>query len=206
MDLIEGLKNRRSYKFPYENKPVEKELLNKCIKLSMLAPSAHNSQPWRYIVLEDIVLRTKLINEMNEKLRTDLKKDGKTANFIENKVKKTREPFLNSPVLILACMSSSNLDKYGDPERKNNEFVLGVLSVASSITYLLVTLHESGLASCWYSAPLFAREIFAKILDLPEDFYPLAFITVGYPSDKGVPQPDRVPIDSILFFNSLKKR
>lgn len=202
MDLLESLKKRRSYKFPFEKKQIDPKIIEKCINISKWAPSAHNSQPWRYIVLQNMDLRTKLINRMNNKLRKDLRNDGKSEEFIENKIKTTKTQFLQAPILIVACMDLKALKDYQDSERKHNEFVLGVLSVASSITYLLISLQEHSLVSCWYSAPLFAREIVSEMLKLPGTYYPLAFITVGYPSIKEITPPKHQKLDTFFFYNS----
>ncbi len=202
MEIINALKNRRSYKFPFEKKEVEKRIIEECIEISQWAPSAHNSQPWRYIIIDIKEQRLTLVDKMNEKLRKDLKKNGISEEEIDIKIKLTREQFLNSPFLILSCMDSSVLYIYPDNERNKNEFILGNLSVASSITYLLISFQKYGLASCWYSAPLFTREIVISILNLPKTYYPIAFITVGYPKKKEIKPPNRQPLNKILFISS----
>ena len=37
----------------YINKPVDREIINRCIEAARLAPSASNSQPWTFIVVDD---------------------------------------------------------------------------------------------------------------------------------------------------------
>lgn len=44
--------NRRSIR-KFENKPVEKEKIERLLKAAMQAPSAANQQPWEFIVVED---------------------------------------------------------------------------------------------------------------------------------------------------------
>ena len=183
-------------------KKVEKRIIEECIEISQWAPSAHNCQPWRYIIIDIKEQRLTLVDKMNEKLRKDIKKNGKSEEEIEKKIKLTREQFLNSPFLILSCMDSSVLNIYPDNERNNNEFILGNLSVASSITYLLISFQKYKLASCWYSAPLFAREIVSSVLNLPKNYYPIAFITVGYPKKKEIKPPNRQPLNKILYFSA----
>ncbi|GBG57819.1 nitroreductase [Sporomusaceae bacterium FL31] len=52
MNLYEGIQKRRSIR-KYENRPVEKEKIEKLLKAGMQAPSAANQQPWEFIVVED---------------------------------------------------------------------------------------------------------------------------------------------------------
>jgi nitroreductase len=49
---MEAIFNRRSIR-KYQDKPVEKEKIDKLIKAAMQAPSAANQQPWEFIVVEN---------------------------------------------------------------------------------------------------------------------------------------------------------
>ncbi|MFX1387915.1 MAG: coenzyme F420-0:L-glutamate ligase [Promethearchaeota archaeon] len=192
------LKNRRSYKLPFASRNIDRVTIDECIKLARWAPSAHNGQFWRYIILERDNLRVNLIKKMNEKLRIDLKKDGKSNDFIESKVERTRNNFIKAPILILLCLDTLDLEKYPDFERTQNEFLLGIQSISSSATYLLLAFEMKKLAACWYCAPLFAKDIIKKSLKLPETYIPIAFFTVGYPL-KPVQPPNRKLLKEIIF-------
>jgi len=54
------------------------------------------------------------------------------------------------------------------------------------------------LAACWYCAPLFAKDIIKKSLELPETYIPIAFFTVGYPL-KSIQAPNRKMLNEIIF-------
>ncbi len=192
------LMNRRSYKFDFNLDKLERDDIKRCIDLARWAPSAHNAQQWQYIILDKDENREELIDNMNKKLRIDLEKDGKSQKFIENKINRTRENFLQAPYLILLCLDKLKLDNYSDPERAENEFILGVQSISASATYLLLAFEMENIAACWYCAPLFSKEIVKKTLDLPESFVPMAFFTVGY-SIKSVKAPKRKDLGDIIY-------
>ncbi|MHA1437688.1 MAG: coenzyme F420-0:L-glutamate ligase [Promethearchaeota archaeon] len=192
------LKTRRSYKLDFSNTNIDKKLIEECIDIARWAPSAHNSQFWRYIILEKDSLRKTLVNKMNEKLKIDLKKDGKPEDFINKKIKKTRKQFLEAPFLILLCLDSTDLEKYPNSDRENNEFIMGVQSISCSAIYFLLALHIKHLVACWYCAPLFAKKIIKEVLILPESYVPMAFFTVGYPKTK-VKAPNRKELNEIIF-------
>ena len=196
--LVDCMKSRRSYKFPFKDKRVDRNTINECIEIARWAPSAHNGQYWRYIIIEKLELREKLITLMNQKLRNDLTNDGKSEVFIENKLNKTRKNFLDAPVLVLLCLDIIELEKYPDKERLENEFILGVQSISSSATYLLLAFEIKKLAACWYCAPLFAKDIIKETLNLPKSYVPMAFFTVGYPI-KSVPAPPRKKLQEIIY-------
>jgi coenzyme F420-0:L-glutamate ligase/coenzyme F420-1:gamma-L-glutamate ligase len=192
------LKNRRSYKLKYEPGDIKKEDIEECIEVARWAPNAHNAQHWRYIIFERGKLRESLIEKMNKKLISDLEKDGKSKDFIKLKIEKSRKNFLNAPILILLCLDTLDLEKYPDPERTQNEFILGIQSISSSATYLLLAFEMKKLAACWYCAPLFAKNIIKDHLKLPESYIPMAFFTVGY-SMKPIKAPKRKELKEIIY-------
>ncbi|MFX0057906.1 MAG: nitroreductase family protein [Candidatus Hodarchaeota archaeon] len=198
VDLANVLKSRRSYKLKFDARLVDIEIIKKCIEIARWAPSAHNGQFWRYIIIEQGKLRELLIDRMNTKLRNDLKKDGKSENYIKAKTRKSKNDFIKAPFLILLCLDSKAFEKYADDDRNQNEFIMGIQSISASATYLLLALELEKLASCWYCAPLFANEIVKKTLKLPETYLPMAFFTVGYPVTK-VNAPSRKPIQEIIY-------
>jgi coenzyme F420-0:L-glutamate ligase/coenzyme F420-1:gamma-L-glutamate ligase len=195
---LDFLKNRRSYKLSFDLKNVDKKIIEKCIDVARWAPSAHNGQFWRYLILEKGKIRTELIENMNRKLRRDLTEDGKSEQFIQQKILKTKHNFLDAPFLILLCLDTKDLERYTDEERTNNEYLLGIQSISASAVYLLLALHSESLAACWYCAPLFSKEIIKKVLKLPNSYEPMAFFTVGYPI-KEINPPPRKTLNEILY-------
>jgi coenzyme F420-0:L-glutamate ligase/coenzyme F420-1:gamma-L-glutamate ligase len=197
-NFTEILKNRRSYKLKFDSKAISRDLIIECIDLARWAPSAHNAQHWRYILLEKGKTRQKLINSMNEKLREDLLKDGKPENFIKKKINKTRAKFIDAPFLILLCLDTNELEKYPNSERNQNEYIMGIQSISASAIYLLLAFESKKIAACWYCAPLFAKELIKKELNLPDTLDPMAFITAGYPI-KIVKTPKRKELNEIII-------
>jgi len=55
-----NLVNKRYSVRNYKNTPVARDTLNRCIEAARLAPSACNSQPWKFIVVDDAELLKKL--------------------------------------------------------------------------------------------------------------------------------------------------
>ncbi len=202
--LSEILKNRRSYKLKFDSREVDLKIIENCIELAGWAPSAHNGQFWRYVILKKGKVRNDLIVNMNLKLRQDLEKDGKSDTFIQKKIDKTRENFLEAPILILLCLDTTDLEKYSDPERSNNEYILGIQSISASATYFLLTLSSENLAACWYCAPLFSKNIVRETLQLPSSYEAMAFFTVGYPI-KQIKAPARKKLSDFIYkLNNLR--
>lgn len=52
MEIMEAIRTRRSIR-KYEDKPISEEMIRKMLKAAMMAPSAGNAQPWRFIVINE---------------------------------------------------------------------------------------------------------------------------------------------------------
>jgi coenzyme F420-0:L-glutamate ligase/coenzyme F420-1:gamma-L-glutamate ligase len=192
------LRSRRSYKLEFNDRKINIALIEESIELARWAPSAHNGQFWRYAIIDQGSSRENLIENMNNKLKDDLLREGRSKDYIQRKIEKTRTNFLSCPYLILLCLDKKGLEKYSDSDREKNEYIMGVQSVSASATYLLLAFEIKGLAACWYCAPLFAKDIIKDTLNLPNSFIPMAFFTVGY-SMKESPKPNRKDLKDIIF-------
>ena len=62
MDFQKLIQQRQSVR-KYIDKAVEKDKLNRCLEAARMAPSASNSQPWKFIVIDDPVLKDKIARE-----------------------------------------------------------------------------------------------------------------------------------------------
>ena len=49
---MDTILSRRSIR-RYQNRPVEEALVEYCLRSAMAAPSAHNQQPWAFVVIDD---------------------------------------------------------------------------------------------------------------------------------------------------------
>ncbi len=58
-EYIEFLRTRRSIR-KFKPGPIPKDLLLKVLDTARYAPSAHNSQPWRFIIIDDPIIKDKL--------------------------------------------------------------------------------------------------------------------------------------------------
>lgn len=59
MELKEAIKLRRSVR-AFDSKPVEEEKVEAILRAAMQAPSAHNQQPWEFLVVKTSDKRTEL--------------------------------------------------------------------------------------------------------------------------------------------------
>jgi len=188
LNLLDIIKDRRSVK-EYSSREVSKEVLFRILEASRWAPSAHNAQPWRFIVIIDSALKQKLSEDMARRWNKDLSKNGVPKEHRESLIKASVELFGNAPVVIVACSTMEGMEEYPDDRRKKIEYVMAVQSVAAAIENILLAAHGEGLGSCWFCAPLFCQDVVRKTLKIPKHVDPQALITLGYPANKLNPPP-----------------
>lgn len=178
---VEFLKNRRSIR-KYEPREISEEILEIVLEGATWAPSAHNTQPWRFIVIKNSVLKLKLARAMAACWKRDLINDGVSDGDCENLVETSVERFSNAPLLVVPCLTMVGMHQYADKKRQRIEFLMGVQSVAAAIENMLLAAHAMGLGTCWFCAPLFCPDTVRKVLKIPSNFKPQALITLGYPA------------------------
>lgn len=180
-DLFDVVKQRRSIR-KYLPKPVQREVILEILEVAGCAPSAHNSQPWRFIILQDASIKRRLADAMAEAWAKDLQRDGVMVD--SDKRMERVERFATAPVLILACLTVVDLRKFPDSERQMCERDLAVQSFGAALQNLLLAAHAKGLGACWFCAPAFCKETVRKILKIPDAIEPQAFVAMGYPAEK----------------------
>lgn len=198
-DVWEAIRGRRSIR-KFLPKQVPKELVAEVLGAAGWAPSAHNAQPWRFIVLADASLKREFALAMAEVWSTDLAKDGLTVDSAKRKERVER--FANAPVLILACLTMDGMEKFADQRRQSCERELAVQSLGAALENLLLAAYAKGLGVCWYSAPIFCRETVRKVLKIPAEVEPEALVVLGYPAETP-PVPKKKPLGDYCFLDGL---
>jgi coenzyme F420-0:L-glutamate ligase / coenzyme F420-1:gamma-L-glutamate ligase len=197
-DLSKILRSRRSVR-RFLPRPVSAEVLESLLATAIQAPSAHNRQPWRFVVLTKAEAKIKLADAMGSELRADLLADGMGSSKVEAQVDRSRNRIVQAPVLILLCLDASDMDSYPDPGRQKAEHMMAVQSVALSGGYLLLAAHAEGLGGVWMCAPLFAQRVVLEALNLPGHWEPQGMLLIGYPAITPEPRLRKPLSESVRF-------
>ncbi len=183
--VLDFFRTRRSIR-RYESRPVAREVVEEVLTAATWAPSAHNRQPWRFVVLSETAAKNQLAAAMNAQLRADLTADGLPAEQIERDASRSYQRLTEAPTLILLCLTMAEMDAYPDGRRQQNEWVMAVQSVAMAGQNLLLAAHQLGLGGCWVCAPLFCPQVVQTTLGLPVDWQAQGLISLGYPAESKV--------------------
>lgn len=195
--LWDALLNRRSIR-RYTDTPVERALIERLLTAASWAASAHNRQPWRFVVIVDGSTKERLARAMGAQLRLDLEADGAPEDVIAKDTARSYARLTGAPVLVGLCFTMADMDIYTDPDRQQRELVMAIQSTAMAGQNLLLAAHDVGLGACWMCAPLFCPQVVQATLDLPEDWQPQGIISIGYPAEAR--QKERRPLElSVLW-------
>ncbi|MGO8914889.1 MAG: nitroreductase family protein [Stellaceae bacterium] len=176
--LRSAMAARRSIR-SYGSEAVPPCVVDRLLQAATLAPSAHNRQPWRFVVLRAPESKAKLARAMGERLAEDRARDGDDAAAIARDVARSFARITGAPLVLLVCASLAEMDAYPDAPRAQAEQLMAVQSTAMAAQNLLLAAHAEGLAACWMCAPLFCGDVVAAALALPEAWRPLGLITLG---------------------------
>jgi nitroreductase len=156
--LIELLRNRQSVRKYDASQPVEKEKIDLCLEAARLAPSACNSQPWKFIVVDEPQLREQVAKETY----------GPLMRF--NKF------VLDAPVIIVITLEKSNFTSKVGIAVKNIEYPLIDIGIAAE--HFCLQAHELGLGTCMLG--WFNEKPIQKLLGIPEKRKIGLLISLGY--------------------------
>jgi coenzyme F420-0:L-glutamate ligase / coenzyme F420-1:gamma-L-glutamate ligase len=180
-EALQGfLRSRRSVR-RFLPQPVPPAVLDEILETASWAPSAHNRQPWRFVVLTTILARQRLARMMGAKFKQDLTAEGLALAEVQAQVDRSYNRIVEAPVAVLLCLDPSDLDVYPDERRSQAEYQMAVQSVALAGGQILLAAHAAGLGGVWVCAPLFAPQEVRMAFDLPPEWDPQGMVLLGYP-------------------------
>lgn len=157
MEFFKVIKKRHCVR-KFQDKPVEREKLEKILFAATSAPSAGNVQDWRFVVVKDKELRSQL-----------------SAAALG------QEQIAKAPVVIVVC---SNLEEISARYGQRGKELYSIQNAAAATQNLLLAATDLGLGACWVGA--FEEKEVKKILQLSENYRPLALIPLGYPAERPI--------------------
>ncbi len=201
-NLLDFLRTRRSIR-RFKPDSVPDSVIRDILHTATFAPSAHNRQPWRFVVLTDSRTKKLLSDKMSSEFERDLEKDNIHQSEIQKRVERSRERIEGAPVVIILCVDMTEMDQYPDTRRKKAEYLIATQSAANAGMQLLLAAHAEGLGGVWVCSPLFAQETVQKALNISEAWEPHAMFLLGYPVEIPTAR-ERKSLDEVTVFLDQK--
>jgi len=175
IDILALIKARRTIR-KYKDKKVPREMIEKVIDAGRWAPSAHNLQPWKFVVIEN----KDVINKIADLLEKEARNLFSGFNVV---MKDTVENLRNAPILLVVYSNgviSKKFDRFG-PVYKKIANMYEVQSIAAAIENMLLYSYSLNLGMTWYGMPLFFSKKITKFLKQSGKLS--AILSLGYPDE-----------------------
>ena len=181
MSFSDLIHKRRSVR-RYDSRSIPKEDLLKCLEAARLAPSACNSQPWHFIVIDEPKLRQRVA----EKIFSGIYSMNKFAK--------------EAPVLVAVVSEKMKfLAAIGSQVRGTKYFLM---DVGIACEHFILQAQELGIGSCWMG--WFDEKVLKRELKIPRDKKIDIVISLGYPAEDKVTPKTRKSLKEISSFNKYE--
>ena len=179
--FLELASQRQSDRAFDPNRPIEKEKLERVLQAGCIAPSACNSQPWKFIVVDDPELKNKV------------------ADATSSRVLGINHFTKQAPVHLVIVEEKPNFTAGFGGWVKDKNFTHIDVGVAAA--HIALAAEDEGLGSCiigWFD-----EGKMRKLLNIPSGKRVLLDIVLGYSTqhDRKKKRKDR---EEVVSFNSYK--
>ena len=174
------IRGRRSIRRFLET-PVEPEKLTACLEAARLAPSAHNAQPGRYVVVDEPGLKDRLA----------------AAAF--SGIYRGSRFAAKAPVLLVLLARRDFVAHHLGGRMQRVPYYYVDMGIAGE--HIVLQAEELGLATCWMG--WFSRPHVRKVLKVPRRLKVVAMMPVGYAEKRPTREPPRKTLDEIAAFNRV---
>ncbi len=174
-ELAEKRESCRAYK----DIPVEREKLTACIKAAQTSPSACNSQPWGFIVVDDPQIAKQI------------------SPILQDGVLPINRFTRNCNAYIIIVEENANLSSKLGGRFKDQDFAQIDIGIASQM--ICLSAAEQGLGTCimgWFD-----EKKLKALTEIPKSKRIRLVLAIGYPESDTARPKVRKPIEEILHFN-----
>jgi len=174
MDVEQAIYGRRAVR-DYTAEPVDNATLRVLVEAAVQAPSAVNQQPWMFSIVQDKSALARISRDAKAFMLKKTPAALLSHHFEELLGNPAFNIFYNAPALIvISALAESDW---------------AVEDCALAAENLMLAATAAGLGSCWigFAQGWLATPEGKAVLELPDNYRPIAPIIVGHP--KSVPPP-----------------
>ena len=179
LDLVRQRQSTRRY----ADKPVPREAIDRCLEAARLAPSACNSQPWSFVVVDEPAAVRRL------------------ASVAFPALYRMNRWASDAPVLIVVVTERSKYYATVGGQVRGTQYNLIDIGIAGE--HLVLQAAEEGLGTCWIG--WFSAPAVQKFLGLPRGKRTDIIISMGYPADEAQREKRRETLDAIRRYHEPAK-
>ena len=185
------------------DRPVEREVLLECLQLAVQAPTASNSQTWRWMIVTDPDLRLQVADYyraaalpyLGESLADAEGGGDATQQRVYDCAVYLAENMEKAPALVIPCIA----EDLADQDQTGTIVALG--SVVQAAWSFQLALRARGLGSCWTTLHLRHAAEVAELLGIPAGFTQVSLIPVAYTKGTDFKPAKRGPVSEITHWD-----
>lgn len=180
MEVMEAIYGRRSVR-GYREEPLERALVEELLQAAVQAPSAHNSQPWSFALIEGRARLRSLAAEAKAHLLSAYRDDPRMDPYRTLLSQEDFDLFYGAPLLVILCAQP-------DPLEPVEQCFLAAQT-------LMLAAHARGLGTCCigWALPLVSLPEVKAELGIPEAVTPALPIVMGWPAEAPEAPPRNPP-------------
>jgi nitroreductase len=173
-------------------RPIEAEVLERCIEIATQAPTGVNAESWRFLVVTDAARKMAIADLYRNALETFVEARGVEVKSAQRAL---AERLHEMPALILVCAEGRPL---ADSAPLQVGFYGSILPAAWS---LMLALRARGIGSTWTSLHLLHESDTARVLGIPEHVTQTVLLPVGYTRGAVLKPARRRPPREVIYWD-----
>jgi nitroreductase len=189
-------------------RPVERPLIEECLRIAQQAPTASNQEGWHFVVVTDPTIRLQLAKlyrrgadlvlrnpdySLNRQLRDAEQHDA--AERVLSSANYLAEHLHEVPVHVIPCVS-------GRPESRELAYQASIFgSILPAAWSFMLAARARGLGTCWTTLHLLAEAEADKELDIPfETVAQVGLIPVAHYRGSQFGMAERKPLENVVHW------
>ena len=177
--FLELCRRRQSVRRYDPARPVPRETIERCLEAARLAPSACNSQPWTFVVVDDPARRAAVAQAARRGIY------GTMNAFIDE-----------APVLVAVVTGRSGYAARLGGQLRGVQYALIDIGIAAE--HFALQAAEEGVGTCWLG--WFDEKAVKQALGLPRGARIDILLAMGYAADPAVRSKNRKPRDEMARY------
>ena len=184
------------------SRPVEREVVSDCLQLATQAPSGGNSQPWRWLVVDDPDVKIGLAELYRTAYGPYIEKQRAHATpAVLESSDFLAEHLHDVPVLVIPCLLT-RLDERPHPADTAGFYG----SILPAVWSFQLALRSRGLGSTFTTLHLWEERAAAELLGIPDTVTQVALLPVAYTSGTDFKPAVRRGVADVTYWNAWKAK
>ena len=186
-------------------RPVDREVVKRCLDIALQAPTGSNQQGWKWLIVTDAEKKARIAEYYKQAWYDYSREVGRFTSGVQRSTQMQRvvssaqylaDHMGEVPMMIFACIEG----------RATNSFSASGAGIYGSVIpaawSLMLALRARGIGTAWTTLHLTYEKECNEILGIPDDVTTAVLLPVAYFSGETFQKADRVPAGELTYWES----